>query len=69
MTFIACEQLDKQSDHFLQVEKYRPHKIKDIVGNTEAVLRLQVIAEEGNLPNMILAVSFRPHKSNPQPTQ
>lgn len=46
----------------LQVEKYRPHKIKDIVGNTEAVLRLQVIAEEGNLPNMILAVSF--HQTN-----
>lgn len=39
----------------LQVEKYRPTKIKDIVGNTEAVSRLQVIAEEGNMPNMILA--------------
>jgi replication factor C subunit 2/4 len=39
----------------LQVEKYRPQKIKDIVGNTEAVSRLQVIAEEGNMPNMILA--------------
>ena len=40
-----------------QVEKYRPHLIKDIVGNVEAVARLQVIAEEGNLPNLILAVS------------
>lgn len=39
----------------MQVEKYRPQKIKDIVGNTEAVSRLQVIAEEGNMPNMILA--------------
>lgn len=39
-----------------QVEKYRPHLIKDIVGNADAVDRLQVIAEEGNLPNIILAV-------------
>lgn len=38
-----------------QVEKYRPVRIRDIVGNVEAVSRLQVIAEEGNMPNMILA--------------
>lgn len=37
------------------VEKYRPTKIKDIVGNVEAVSRLQIIAEEGNVPNMILS--------------
>ena len=41
---------------FVQVEKYRPTKIKDIVGNVEAVSRLQIIAEEGNVPNMILSV-------------
>ena len=41
-----------------QVEKYRPTLIKDIVGNEEAVARLAVIAEEGNLPNVILAVSW-----------
>ncbi len=40
----------------LQVEKYRPQLVRDIVGNVEAVARLQVIAEEGNMPNMILAV-------------
>ena len=40
-----------------QVEKYRPQLVKDIVGNVEAVGRLQVIAEEGNLPNVILAAS------------
>jgi hypothetical protein len=40
----------------LQVEKYRPRLLKDIVGNTEAVSRLQVIAEEGNMPNLILSV-------------
>jgi len=33
--------------------------VKDIVGNVEAVSRLQIIAEEGNLPNVILAV--QPH--------
>lgn len=37
------------------VEKYRPFHIKDIVGNVEAVSRLQIIAEEGNVPNMILS--------------
>ena len=41
-----------------QVEKYRPQLVKDIVGNAEAVGRLQVIAEEGNLPNVILSVSL-----------
>jgi replication factor C subunit 2/4 len=40
-----------------QVEKYRPQRIKDVVGNVEAVARLKVIAEEGNVPNLILAVS------------
>lgn len=37
------------------VEKYRPQKIKDIVGNEEAVSRLQIIAEEGNVPNLIIS--------------
>jgi len=36
------------------VEKYRPIYIKDIVGNEEAVSRLQIIAEEGNMPNIII---------------
>jgi hypothetical protein len=40
-----------------QVEKYRPSVISDVVGNEEAVARLRVIAEEGNVPNLILAVS------------
>ncbi len=40
----------------MQLEKYRPQYINEIVGNTEAVARLQVIAEEGNMPNVILAV-------------
>lgn len=36
------------------VEKYRPQTVSDIVGNTEAISRLQVIANEGNLPNLLL---------------
>jgi replication factor C subunit 2/4 len=43
-------------DYATQLEKYRPQYIREIVGNTEAVARLQVIAEEGNMPNIILAV-------------
>jgi replication factor C subunit 2/4 len=39
------------------VEKYRPKFVKDVVGNVDAVSRLQVIAEEGNMPNIILSVS------------
>ena len=37
------------------VEKYRPKLIKDVVGNSEAVKRLAVIAEQGNIPNLMLA--------------
>jgi replication factor C subunit 2/4 len=40
------------------VEKYRPVTLKDVVGNEEAVDRLKIIAREGNLPNIILAVSL-----------
>lgn len=36
------------------VEKYRPQTVADIVGNTEAISRLQIIAKEGNLPNLLL---------------
>jgi hypothetical protein len=38
------------------VEKYRPDVIENIVGNEETVSRLQVIAEEGNMPNIIISV-------------
>lgn len=38
------------------VEKYRPVRVRDIVGNEDAVNRLQVIAQEGNMPNLILSV-------------
>ncbi len=41
------------------MEKYRPTLIRDIVGNVDAVARLQVVAKEGNMPNIILAVGHR----------
>ncbi|XP_074588481.1 replication factor C subunit 4 isoform X1 [Curcuma longa] len=37
------------------VEKYRPAKVSDIVGNNDAISRLEVIARDGNMPNLILS--------------
>ncbi|KAF9924728.1 replication factor C subunit 4 [Linnemannia zychae] len=39
------------------VEKYRPELLKDIVGNEETVERLQLIANKGNMPHMIISGS------------
>ena len=36
------------------IEKYRPQKLEDVVGNEETLVRLQAIAIDGNLPNLIL---------------
>lgn len=36
------------------VEAYRPRTLADVLGNEETVSRLQAIAQDGNLPNLIL---------------
>jgi ATP-dependent Clp protease ATP-binding subunit ClpA len=36
------------------VEKYRPRTLDDVVGNEETILRLRAIANDGNMPNLIL---------------
>ncbi|KDO18715.1 hypothetical protein SPRG_21645 [Saprolegnia parasitica CBS 223.65] len=37
------------------VEKYRPTTLSQVVGNSETVSRLRVIAREGNMPNIIIS--------------
>ncbi|GJJ09777.1 replication factor C subunit 4 [Clathrus columnatus] len=37
------------------VEKYRPILLDDVVGNTETIERLKVIAKEGNCPHIIIS--------------
>jgi len=37
------------------VEKYRPVFLDDVVGNTETIERLKIIAKEGNMPHVIIS--------------
>jgi replication factor C subunit 2/4 len=41
----------------MRVEKYRPILLDDVVGNSETVERLKVIAQDGNVPHIIISVS------------
>lgn len=41
------------------IEKYRPAKFEEIVGNEDTVARLSVFSTQGNSPNIIIAVSYR----------
>ena len=43
------------------MEKYRPQKLSEVVGNEDAVQRLRSIAQDGNMPHMILTVRARGH--------
>lgn len=47
---------------FHRVEKYRPQRFEEIVGNQDTVSRLSVFAANGNAPNIIIAVSSREEK-------
>lgn len=38
-----------------RVEKYRPIFLDDVVGNTETVERLKIIAKDGNMPHVIIS--------------
>lgn len=38
-----------------RVEKYRPVFLNDIVGNTETIERLKIIAKDGNMPHVIIS--------------
>lgn len=40
----------------LRVEKYRPLVLEDVVGNTDTIDRLKVIAKDGNCPHIIISV-------------
>lgn len=40
----------------IRVEKYRPKILDDIVGNSETIERLKVIARDGNCPHIIISV-------------
>ncbi|KAF5388479.1 hypothetical protein D9757_004608 [Collybiopsis confluens] len=37
------------------VEKYRPQDLEDVVGNSETIERLKVIARDGNCPHIIIS--------------
>lgn len=40
---------------YYRVEKYRPVFLDDIVGNTETIERLKIIAKDGNMPHVIIS--------------
>ncbi|KAI1487291.1 DNA replication factor C-like protein [Biscogniauxia mediterranea] len=41
--------------HEYMVEKYRPVFLDDVVGNTETIERLKIIAKDGNMPHIIIS--------------
>lgn len=38
-----------------RVEKYRPVFLDDVVGNSETIERLKIIAKDGNMPHVIIS--------------
>ncbi|RKP11744.1 P-loop containing nucleoside triphosphate hydrolase protein [Piptocephalis cylindrospora] len=56
-TATASSAHTKSSPDTPWIEKYRPEKLSEIVGNEETVRRLQVFAQQGNMPNLLLSGS------------
>ncbi|RXK42423.1 replication factor C subunit 2/4 [Tremella mesenterica] len=50
-----AKHVDAEGYEMPWVEKYRPVLLDDIVGNTDTVERLKVIAEDGNVPHIIIS--------------
>ncbi|KAG5518040.1 hypothetical protein PMAC_003226 [Pneumocystis sp. 'macacae'] len=46
---------EKYSYDLPWVEKYRPTRLEDIVGNTETIERLKVISVNGNMPHIMIS--------------
>lgn len=45
----------RANDGCYRVEKYRPVYLDDVVGNTETIERLKIIARDGNMPHVIIS--------------
>ena len=42
-------------DNTIWLEKYRPQTLADVIGNEQILIRLMVLCQEKNIPNMILS--------------
>ncbi len=49
------EQIFKKNNLIPWIEKYRPIKLNEILGNEHTIDRLKIVVEQGNLPNLILS--------------
>jgi len=46
-----------EGNHTIWIEKYRPRKLSDMVGQTDIVVRLQSYVKSGNLPHLLFTGS------------
>ncbi|OXG16524.1 replication factor C subunit 2/4 [Cryptococcus neoformans Tu259-1] len=51
----TAKHIDAEGYEMPWVEKYRPVLLDDIVGNSDTIDRLKVIAEDGNVPHIIIS--------------